>query len=421
MPMNRIIVPGERSGSIRILSSKSFVHRMLICAALGNDTVTIHLNGLSKDILATAACLDALGAKTTVSERQITVVPIRKTADAEEVILPVGESGSTLRFLLPLVGALGFKCRFVLEGRLPQRPLQPLQKILEEHGMRVRKDGNQLFADGRLTPGAFLLSGNVSSQYFTGLLMALPLLTGNSTLTAEGVLESAGYIRITEEILEKAGICVIRNKPGRWLIHGSQRPQLPSVIHAEGDWSNAAFFLCMGALSRKGVSVSGLNLSSKQGDSAVLDFLIKFGAKTAKAGNEVSAAKGKLLPFTIDAGPVPDLIPVISIMACAAQGDTEIKNALRLRSKESDRLQTTAEMINALGGEVTELPDGLVVHGSGKLKGGTVNSYNDHRIAMSAAVAASICQEPVQVLNAECVAKSYLDFWKEFDTLEVLL
>lgn len=402
--------PGSRAGEVQIPSSKSVAHRLLICAALGVGKTTLLIDGFSNDILATAKCLKALGAGIEANGRRICVTPIRKPVSGG--LLPCGESGSTLRFLLPVAGALGVSGYFKMEGRLSERPMQVYEDVLRAHGMEISRDANWLRFGGKLQSGEYRLPGDVSSQYFSGLLMALPLLEGDSSVLAEGKLESAGYIRLTEDALALSGVRFERDDQS-WRIPGAQRFRLPGVLRAEGDWSNAAFFLCMGALSEQGVTVRGLNLASSQGDMAVLDILRCFGATvtTDPDSGSVAVRRKELRPITIDAAPIPDLIPVLSVLACGAKGDTHIVNAARLRMKESDRLTSTAKLINDLGGRAEELPDGLIVHGAGVLTGGTVDPCNDHRIAMSAAVAAWLCSESVMVNDAQCVQKSYRAFW----------
>ena len=425
-PVNRILLPGERCGSVHIPSSKSAAHRVLICAAFGGRPVAVRLNGLSQDILATANCLRALGAGVRQTNRGLEIRPLDRNPDLREALLPAGESGSTLRFLLPLAGALGRKAVFRMEGRLSRRPLAPLDAVLREHGMSVEQDGDRLLCSGQLRSGEYALAGNISSQYFSGLLMALPLLEGSSTLSACGKLESAGYVRMTEQILESSGV-KLEKLPGlRWHIPGGQHPQLPETVQVEGDWSNAAFFLCMGALSEKGVRVDGLRHDSFHGDRAILDFLRDFGAEVTIARGEensggydsVTVRRKECRPLRIDAADVPDLVPVLAVLCCAAEGCSEVINASRLRLKESDRLQTTAELIQSFGGEVREHPDGLTVYGTGKLRGGTADAHNDHRIAMSAALAACLCGEPVELADADCVQKSYPAFWADYESLE---
>ena len=424
--VSRILLPGERSGSVRVPASKSAAHRVLICAALGRRPVTVELDGLSQDILATAECLHALGAGIEQSGRELRIQPLDRAADQRESVLHAGESGSTLRFLLPLAGALGRKAVFEMEGRLLHRPLAPLDAVLREHGMHIEQDGDRLFCSGQLRGGDYALTGNVSSQYFTGLLMALPLLEDSSTLSVRGRLESADYVRMTERILELSGI-VLEKQPGPvWNIPGRQRPQLPERVRVEGDWSSAAFFLCMGALSDAGVRVDGLRCDSAHGDRAILDLLRSFGAEViirreAESGGEADSVivrRAECRPLQFDATGIPDLVPVLAVLCCAAKGSSEITNAARLRLKESDRLQTTAELIRSLGGSVLEHADGLTIIGTGKLAGGTADAHNDHRIAMSAAVAACLCSGPVELADPACVRKSYPAFWTDYESLE---
>ena len=412
----KIIPPGKRMGTVKIPSSKSVVHRLLICAALGSSPVRIGFDGLSKDIAATASCLQALGTGITVEKSAITVQP--NSIAAGDVFLPCGESGSTLRFLLPVAGVLGAKGCFHMEGRLPERPMHPFEELLRLHGMEVTREGSALHFGGKLRSGDYPLAGDISSQYFSGLLMALPLAEGGSRVLPEGRLESEGYIQMTEDALALAGIKFSKPAETAWEIPGRQQFALPSSLSAEGDWSNAAFFLCMGALSEKGVSVCGLNPSSSQGDRAVLEILRCFGAEILESSSEagvVTARRGALRPTVIDASSVPDLVPVLAILSCGAVGETRITHAQRLRMKESDRLAATAKLISDLGGNAEELPDGLVIHGTGSLLGGMAETCNDHRIAMSAAVAACLCREPVTVQGAQCVEKSYPAFWDDFE------
>lgn len=414
--MKRLLLPGERSGEVRIPASKSQAHRLLICAALSGEETRICCDGLSKDILATVACLRAMGAEIREEGSALRVRPIRDVPTVE-VPLPCGESGSTLRFLLPVVGALGIRGRFLREGRLPERPLAPLDRELTDHGMELWAEGSALAVQGKLLPGAYRLPGNVSSQYISGLLLALPLLAGESSLLVEGAIESAAYIRMTENALRLSGISY-RKEKNQYCIPGNQRPALRGELTVEGDWSNAAFFLCMGALSEKGLLVGGLNPDSPQGDRAVLELLSRFGARLQIEEKGILSRKGALRGIEIDAAPIPDLIPVLSVLAAGAEGDTRICNAGRLRLKESDRLQTTACLLQSLGGSVEELPEGLVIHGTGSLRGGSAESFGDHRIAMSAAVAACLSREQMEVDGAECVAKSYPRFWEDWDRLE---
>ena len=414
--MNKLLLPGARTGCVRIPASKSQAHRLLICAALGTKAVCIRCDGLSKDIEATIACLEALGAQIRTKEDGVLLVrPVTKKPEGL-CVLPCGESGSTLRFLLPVVGALGAQAVFLREGRLPERPLAPLDGELRRQGMTIREEGERLCCSGRLRPGDYRLPGDISSQYISGLLMALPLLPGESRLQVTGRRESAAYITMTEQALRRAGI-VLEAEGERYRIPGGQRPELPEELSVEADYSSAAFFLCMGALSPLGLKVMGLRQDSAQGDRAILDILGAFGAQMLVQGEEVLIRRGALRGMEIDASPIPDLIPALSVVAAAAEGETRIVKAARLRLKESDRLRSTSAMLKALGAQIRELEDGLVIQGRGALRGGAVESFGDHRIAMSAAVAACVCAEPVTLRGAECVEKSYPRFWEDYDGL----
>lgn len=417
--MNRKIVPGPREGTAEVPASKSAAHRLMILAALGSSETRMQIACPGADIMATAACLNALGADITAEDDLFRIRPIIREAGTEEdeCLLPCGESGSTLRFLLPVAGALGARVCFRMEGRLPERPLEPLDRVLTEHGMTLRKDGSLLHCSGKLVPGLYEIPGNISSQYVTGLLLALSMGEERSEIRVTGRLESAGYVAMTEDALKTAGIPPERDGM-TWYVGGKARPVFPAEIRVERDWSGAAFFLCMGAFSAKGVTVRGLDPGSAQGDRAVLDILRQAGAQVSADADGITVCRGQLRGITIDASGIPDLIPVLAAAAAGAEGETRIEKAGRLRLKESDRLKTTADMLTRLGADVRETEDGLIIRGRTSLTGGTVLSHNDHRIAMSAAMAAVFCEKPVTVENAECVGKSFPNFFEIMDSLE---
>lgn len=426
--MKMTLLPGARHGMIHIPASKSLLHRLLLCGALGSGEAVLRYAGkISNDIAATIDCLRALGA--TVSDPalgaemdkqetgMLRVTPIRGVPDGV-CELRCGESGSTLRFLLPIAGALGARAMFRRAGRLPERPIAPLCKALTAHGMEISTDGARLFCEGKLLAGDYAIDGGVSSQYITGLLCALPLLDGDSTLAVTGRLESAPYVAMTEDALRLAKIGFTK-EGSRYTIPGGQRFDLPAETEVEGDWSNAACFLSMGALSREGVTVTGLRLDSPQGDRAVLDVLRRSGAAVEEGADAVTVRRATLLGGVIDASQTPDLIPALAAVASVAGGETRIVNAARLRSKESDRLTATAAMLTALGADVTEQSDGLVIRGKPRLTGGAVDTAHDHRIAMAAAVAACVCEHDVIVQDAQCVEKSYSTFWEDVQCLSM--
>lgn len=397
MIMKITITPGKLRGTVAAIPSKSQAHRLLICAALAAGETRLLCPAVSRDILATADCLAALG---TEIKRDAAGFTVRPGHVPKQAALDCGESGSTLRFLLPVAGALGVDATFVLHGRLPQRPLSPLWEEMERMGCTLsRPTENTVRCQGKLQSGEYMLDGGVSSQFVSGLLLALPMLTGDSCLRLTGKVESRPYIDMTRQATAAFGGMTSETADG-FLIPGGQRWKTPGVLPVEGDWSNGAFWLCAKFLGSD-VSCTGLRGNSAQGDRAVAEILPKF----------------ELGDVEIDASQIPDLAPILSVTAAAAgQGVTRIGNAARLRIKESDRLRWTAEMINNLGGRADELPDGLVIYPTG-LTGGVVSAANDHRIAMSAAIASTVCCAPVTILGAEAVEKSYPGFWADFAAL----
>lgn len=414
--MQVIIQPGTLAGEVAAIASKSHAHRLLICAALSDGPSRVVCTETSEDIEATADCLRGMGAAISREAQSYLVRPI--DADGQGVRdLPCRESGSTLRLLLPVACALGGRSRFFAQGRLPERPLSPLYEQLLLHGCRLGAQGETPFwCEGPLKSGDYVLPGNVSSQFVSGLLFALPLLSGDSTLRLTGEVESRPYIDLTLQAVRQAGIRV-QEQAETFCIPGGQRYHAPAECRAEGDWSNAAFWLCAGALSAQGVTCTNLRQNSLQGDRAVADLLRRFGAVVEPRPEGVTVRGGSLFGIEIDAGNIPDLVPVLAVVACAAQGDTRIFHAERLRIKESDRLQSVYEVLTALGADMELRPDGFCIHGHGGLRGGRVRAHGDHRIAMMAAVAASICREAVTIEGAEAVRKSYPGFFFDMKAL----
>lgn len=413
--MERTIPCGARSGSVAAGASKSQAQRLLICAALGEGETELLCPAPCEDILAMARCLSSLGAEIAQTPAGFRVRPIAGAVRGVRR-LPCGESGATLRFLLPLCGALGAEAVFSCKGNLARRPLAPLVDCLCAHGMTVSAEGDELRCGGQLRAGDYVVAGGVSSQFVSGLLLALPLLAGRSTLTAEGALVSADYITMTETVLRAAKLRFEKDG-ARWTVEGSQRCALPARVAVEGDWSGAAVFLCMGALSARGVTVAGLSSDSPQGDRAVLDLLRRFGAVVSASADGVSVRRGALHGITFDADPIPDLIPPLAVLAAAAEGETRVENAARLRLKESDRLRGVAALLRALGASVEERADALRITPS-PLRGGLVETCGDHRLAMAAALAACESSGDVTIDNDTCVQKSCPHFWQEFARLK---
>ena len=407
--------PAILSGKIKAISSKSHAHRVLICSALADEPTKINCNVLSKDITATLECLKMLGADIKTEENTILVTPQKFREKAE---IDCGESGSTLRFLLPVVSALGVNATIIAHGRLPERPLSPLKEELEKKGITFETDNEfPLHITGKLQSGEYELAGNISSQFISGLLFALPLLDGESIIKLIPPIQSKPYIDMTIETLRGFGI-EIREEENTYIIKGNQKYISPKEITIDGDWSNSAFFLCAGAISNDGVTVSGLNVNSAQGDKKILDILKKMGATVQINNNEITVKKNKLMGTMVNGGDIPDLVPIVSVMgAMCDKGVTHIVNASRLRLKESDRIATTEALLTKVGAAVSETDDGLVIWGENELIGGRVEGANDHRIVMSAAILSSLCALPIDIVGAEAVEKSYPYFFEDFNSL----
>jgi len=418
------IQPRSLSGNVKAIPSKSQAHRALICASLAADNLSfIECSGDSNDIEATASCLRALGAEirrenqNDQSSEGYFVRPLEKNQNDISVSLPCVESGSTFRFLLPIVCALGKKTNFLLEGRLPERPISPLYEELSKKGCKLSPKGlNPFCTEGKLSPGIFELDAGVSSQFISGLLFALPLLEADSKIHLKGRVESFPYIEMTLAMLEIFKI-KIEFKENIFYIKGNQKYISPEKLRIEGDWSNAAFWLAAAALGENAVTCEGLDLQSKQGDKAVINILEKFGANIKKHGSSVTVSGGKLRGAEIDARDIPDLVPVLAVAACAAQEQTVIRNAGRLRIKESDRLEAVSSVLRALGADIRVTDDGLIINGGSSLTGGEVSSWGDHRMAMSAAVASILCSQQVVIKDAQAVNKSYPGFFDDFRLL----
>lgn len=399
------INPKTLCGKIEAPASKSVAHRTLICAALAKGKSTVKLNKTSEDIEATASCLKSLGVTIEKNGNEWTVTPPAKFPEKAE--LDCGESGSTLRFMLPVVSALGIEATFTAHGRLPDRPIAPLLDEMKKHGV-ICSDTFPLHISGKLTGGKFRIAGNISSQFITGLLLALPLCEEESEIEIIPPVESKPYIDITTKVLSDFGADISENRNVYKVRHSDLQS---GAFNIEGDWSNAAFLLALGAW------VSGLDRNSAQGDRKILDALCAFGAELIEDGNSIRVSLANLHGTKIDASDIPDLVPVISAIAATADGTTKIYNATRLRLKESDRIKTTVEMINSLGGEAHETEDGIIIIGRKSLSGGMVESFNDHRIVMAAAVASQKCENCVIINNAQAVNKSYPEFFKDFNSL----
>lgn len=404
------IKPAKPCGEVFAIASKSDAHRAIIAAALSDKKTKISISHLSKDIEATLNCIKNMGADYEKTGNVYEITPIRKLI--KNPILDCFESGSTLRFLLPVSACLGEGATFVGSGRLPERPMEIIVDLLATHGNEFSSSRLPITVSKKTIPGTFEIAGNVSSQYISGLLFALPLLSEESKIILTSKLESSAYVDLTIDVLKKFG-GDIKRCGDEFLISPIGTYNSPGYYQVEGDWSNAAFFLVLGALGGN-VSVSNLNLKSYQSDKMILDILNLAGADVTIEENAVSVSKSKLNPFDFDVSECPDLFPAMAILACGALGKSTLYNAKRLRIKESDRILTTKELILNLGGKVEETEDSLTIYGTEKLSGGTVNSANDHRIAMATFVASTICENEVILMGADAINKSYPSFIEDF-------
>ena len=389
--MNITIQPRKLQGRLHIIPSKSQAHRLLICSAFADRETTLFCSETNDDIEATARCLRSLGAKILRTQAGYQITPVKQLPSAAS--LDCGESGSTLRFLLPIVGALGIDATFLLSGRLPNRPLSPLWEEMSRMGCILsRPSENTIRCRGQLQSGAYTIDGSVSSQFITGLLFAIALLEGDSTLSVTGNIESLPYIQMTQSALSLFGI-----ETDGYVVRTPHGFTTPGNVFVEGDWSNGAFFLAANALGSH-VEVCGLDPQSQQGDRACFDWIPKLADHCV-----------------IPAGDIPDLVPILSVVAAANNGAV-FRNISRLRLKESDRVSSVMAMLNSLG-IASEATDSALTVYPGIFHGGIVDSFRDHRIAMAAAIAATKAGSPVTILNAESVTKSYPKFWEEYKRL----
>ncbi len=389
--MDISISPSNLKGRIKVIPSKSYAHRALIAAALSDSSCEIDTHIFSEDIRATVNCITSLGAEVTEKGEKLIVKPLKEKKKLAELFC--NESGTTARLLLPVAAVAAEKSVFTGSGRLPERPMNELCEVLRKHNVSVSSDYLPITVEGEPEPGTFEIKGNISSQYISGLLYALPLLSDNSEIRLTTPLESAGYVDMTLEVMKKFGISYKKTDSGFKIKKGNYIS--PEKFSVEADWSNAAFFVVANKLGAD-IEIMNLNNNSIQGDrkiSSILD------------------------DAEIDASQIPDLVPILAVLAAGRKGDTRIYNAERLRIKESDRLNSVCTVLNSIGGNLEETKDGIIIHGSGKLKGGCADGFNDHRIVMSLAIASLICDEPVIIKGAQAVNKSYPLFFEEFKRL----
>lgn len=406
------LFPSHLYGTVTAPPSKSVGHRSIICAALSGSRVTVRNCGESDDMTATTACVEALGSAVVRNGKTLVISPAKK--GVKDIVLDCRESGSTARFMIPVAAALGVEnAEFKGSGRLPERPFGIIAEALRKNGVACSSDKLPLTVSGRLKSGVFEIPGNVSSQYISGLLLALSVTEGESRIVLTSKLESAAYVDITLNELSAFGADIEKTE-NIYKING--KPSLSATERTvEGDWSQAAFFLCAGAVS-DGITVSGVDAESLQGDREIIDLLRSFGATVTVDGDSVTVSRGELRGIEIDASQIPDLVPVLAVTAALAKGKTVIKNAERLRLKESDRLKETVLRLKSFGINAEETSDGMIIEG-GKPKAAEITSANDHRIVMAFSILAANADGESTIDGYEAINKSYPDFFEDYKAL----
>jgi 3-phosphoshikimate 1-carboxyvinyltransferase len=409
-----IIEPKLLKGNIVVPPSKSLGHRGIIAAALSSGISKLDNIQLSKDIEATIDIMKELGAIINIENDSLLIDGRNIFSYEKSFDLKCNESGSTLRFLIPLALAKRGDYIFHGEGKLVTRPLDSYYEIFNEKGIEYSTTEGvlPLKVSGKLTSGTYRVRGNISSQFITGLLYSLPLLEGNSKIEVTTKLESKGYVDLTLQVLKDFGIQIANNNYKEFSIKGPQRYHSRNY-YIEGDYSQGAFFLVAGALGSS-ITCSGLNKSSLQGDKIILDILTAMGCTIEENDEGIRVNPSRTKGIEIDASNCPDLVPILAVLASLSKGETRIINAKRLRIKECDRLHAITTELNKLGANIIELEDSLIISGVNVLKGGEVNSHNDHRIVMALAMAATRATGQVIINNHSAVEKSYPNFFKDY-------
>lgn len=391
--------------------SKSISHRALICGALSGGKCKIENLAFNDDISATLSCLSSIGFNFKTDENSCEILPHLKLN--ENAKLNCNESGSTLRFFIPIVVAFGINSIFTGSERLLQRPIDDYNNIFKNQIIEIKQCPNSISLQGKLKNGKFNVKADLSSQFLSGLLMALPICKGESEIKITSQIQSKPYIDLTLQVMKKFGANVINNDYKSFII-GSNCNYKPTDFTVETDFSNAAFFIAM-AMLKGNIKIGGLNTHSLQGDKEFLTIVEKMGAKLNFNNDILDISANNLKAIEVDVSQIPDLAPPIAALMCFCKGKSRIFNASRLRIKESDRLNSICSELLAIGADITEFDDYIEINGSTSLKGGKTNSHNDHRIAMMLAVASLKCENPIELYGHDCVNKSYPNFWLDFE------
>lgn len=405
------ILPTKLSGEVRAIGAKAHAHRVLLASALAEGATKIFGLTYSEDVLATINTLKALGVSIVQEEDNLKILGKTRQDYAN---IDVGESGTTLRLILPILGQFADKVSITAHGRLPKRPLDALVDVLKQGGVQFSQDRLPCEVWGKFQKGSYALPGNISSQYFSGLLLAGGAM-GEIEVMATTPLESKSYVDLTIAVLE-AFQAKVEEEVGHYHVR-SQGLKSPGEVTIEGDWSNLAPWLCAGALGGEGIHAKGVSMDSLQGDKAIVEILKAYGAKVSVTKDSILVAKGEARPLSLDMSNIPDLLPVLVILACGAKGESLFYNAKRLRYKETDRLERVASLVRALGIKVTLTEDSMRIEGRGYLNGGHISAVGDHRLVMAGALASCLAKEAISLEGKEAIGKSYPDFFETFRAL----
>lgn len=411
------IQPGKLQGKVNIPPSKSLAHRAIICAGLASGESEIDNINFSKDIIATTEGMKSLGMKV-LREGDRLIIDGSSIFNVEGPLdIQCNESGSTIRFLIPIALLNDNLAIFRGKGKLVSRPLNVFYEIFDEKNINYENNNGELplKLEGKLIGGDYKIRGDVSSQFLSGLLFALPLLQEDSKIIITTKLESKGYVDLTIDALKTFGVTIENNNYESFLVKGNQKYK-PMNYKVEGDFSQAAFYLVAGALGND-VECLDLNLESLQGDKAIIDIIRRMGGKVEETESGLRAFPSKTYGAVIDVSECPDVVPVLTVLAALSKGETRIINAARLRIKECDRLAVITSELKKLGAKIEEHSDSLIIEGVESLSGGEVDSHNDHRIAMAMAMASTRCRENITIKDSKCVEKSYPHFFEDFKAL----
>ena len=409
------VTPSKVHGNVKIPASKSMAHRALICASLSDGTSIVSNVTNSKDIEATVGCMKALGANIKqIDETTYEVTGTNLFEQEGNITCNANESGSTLRFLIPLAACTNAKVKFLGQGRLLQRPMDVYENEFKEQNIEFNQSDKEIIVHGNLQAKDYVVQGDISSQFITGFMFVLPLLNQDSTLTITKPYESKSYVNLTIQMLAKFGIEIIETSSNSYLIKGNQHYKAQDVS-VEGDFSQLAFFAVLGTLNNT-LSCSNMDMSSKQGDKAILDCIPSYTSNK----DTVTFAKKQPMPQIIDLSNCPDLGPILCVLASYTNGETNIVNAARLRMKESDRIEAMETELKKWGVDITSTFDSIQIHGKEHYKSNNtveIFGHNDHRIVMAMTVFGLCAESECIIDDAQAITKSYPTFFEDIQSL----